>query len=154
MKKPFDYTVGFAYPHTCWDSDDWDGTLHPATCAACAAAEDHPCRICGYGHVFPTHTIERHTEAGDPYWTHRKATMATVMEWADRPHIYADPPHTTESQTLMLHDTCLYCGRPTDGDGIAATRQEGVGALLLVGDICDQCVAFADDLINNRKEGQ
>lgn len=143
-KMPFEYTVGWAPPHTCWDAEDWDGTMQTATCAACSVAEQHPCRVCGYGHVFVTHNAERHTEAGDPYWNLRKAGMQQVMEWAERPHIYKHEPHKCESLTLFVHDECVYCGRGIDGDGVPATRQEGVGLLMLVGEMCPTCQDFHD----------
>ena len=80
-------------PHACWTDPGWDGTMAEAgACAGCDEATAHPCRFCGYGHVFTTHSDLAHAEGGDPQ---RPAVFTTepddvVNAWTDAPHVYAE----------------------------------------------------------------
>ena len=59
-------TTGYKQ-HTCWDDPQWDGLMKAqGRCAGCDEAAQHPCRYCGYGHVFATHNDLAHAENGDP----------------------------------------------------------------------------------------
>lgn len=73
-----------AAAHTCWDHPDWDGCMRD-DCAGCDEAAEHPCRFCGYGAVFTTHSDLAHAENGDPDVPDRPTD-----EWHDSPHIYAE----------------------------------------------------------------
>lgn len=70
--------------HTCWDSEDFDGQMQDG-CAGCDQAAAHPCRFCGYGHVFTTHNSDPHFTGGDPL------TDEASDAWVDGPHVYSGP---------------------------------------------------------------
>ena len=50
--------------HTCWDTNDWDGTMQDG-CLGCNLAAEFPCIWCGYGAIFTTHNPLAHAENGD-----------------------------------------------------------------------------------------
>lgn len=82
-KKTHLYTVmQKSVAHTCWDDPDCEGVLVEG-CAGCEEAMQHPCRYCGYGNCFATHSDEAHRGNGDvlvPFYA--------TDEWTDAPHIY------------------------------------------------------------------
>ncbi len=61
--------------HTCWDTDNWDGTLQD-DCLGCDLAIEFPCVWCGYGHIFTTHNPVAHAENED-------SGMLLEEEWTD-----------------------------------------------------------------------
>lgn len=82
--------------HTCWASDEWDGTLcSPGECDGCDEAAEHPCAHCGYGHAFTTHNPEPHVYSGDTL------TDADNGQWCNSPHLYEqDAPNDLERTAL------------------------------------------------------
>lgn len=70
--------------HTCWNHPTWDGTLCDP-CKGCDEAREHPCRYCGYGHVFPTHSPDSHYEGDDPIIP---SESDISDEWLNSPHVY------------------------------------------------------------------
>jgi hypothetical protein len=69
--------------HTCWDAPDWDGTMAAeGECAGCDEAAQHPCRFCGYGHVFTTHNSELHADpdVDEPDWVLIQLCEATGLD--------------------------------------------------------------------------
>lgn len=71
-------------PHTCYESETYDGTLSEG-CAGCEQAAEHPCMWCGYGGCFTTHSPEGHATNGDP----NVANFDMCSEsWCDYPHLY------------------------------------------------------------------
>lgn len=78
-----------AATHTCWDDEEnYDGLVDFGLdngCTGCEQAERHPCRWCGYGGCFTTHSPEAHVENGDP---DAPDPFTVGPEWTDVPHIY------------------------------------------------------------------
>ena len=77
--------------HTCWEREDFEGVMMD-DCAGCDEAEAHPCRFCGYGHCFTTHS-EAHAENGDLLMPRMYGELspeedAYLQLWGDAPHIY------------------------------------------------------------------
>lgn len=78
-----DAVIEQAIAHTCFDGDDFDGTLTDG-CAGCEQARCYPCGYCGYGRTFPTHNAQAHQDGCDPM---APANLADVSEaWANSPH--------------------------------------------------------------------
>lgn len=80
LDRPQYEVMSGAVQHTCWNSPGWDGELSD-DCPGCLQARQYPCRYCGYGHVFTTHS-EAHAERGD--YLPSELTEA----WHNSPHIY------------------------------------------------------------------
>lgn len=91
-----------AAPHTCWDAPGWDGTISAVgECSGCEQAAAHPCRWCGYGHVFTTHNPDAHLDPDDgvvdPLVPEAvfgagadPATRAIVDAWLCGAHLYQE----------------------------------------------------------------
>jgi rRNA maturation protein Nop10 len=67
--------------HSCWTNEDWDGTMQD-DCPGCKQAKAHPCRYCGYGHVFTTHNDEPHHDGGDT-----QVPIPPDEAWYASPHL-------------------------------------------------------------------
>lgn len=79
-----------AVEHTCWlDEENYDGLVSVGVdngCAGCEQAAQYPCRWCGYGACFTTHSPEAHRANGDP----DGPSDDVGPEWTDVPHVSPD----------------------------------------------------------------
>lgn len=84
-----EYEVVETPAHTCWDDPMWDGNMTDG-CKGCDAAAKHPCRYCGYGHVFTTHNPETHEEGGDKTFPVVFSSEDEENHWMNNTHSYLD----------------------------------------------------------------
>jgi hypothetical protein len=78
-----------AVSHSCWDTLEWDGEMQVER-AGCDETAAHPCRFCGYEHVFTTHNIECHAENGDALTPAWDDSSELADKRTNSPHVVAE----------------------------------------------------------------